>query len=248
MTLPTDVANLQLWINATAMAQLDGSLVSGSITDYSGAGHNATAVSGREPTMRRNVIAGKNALEFAGAQAINGSNIYTSDFTVFQLVYPTAWGGANTYYGTAKDLFNTEAAGMANDWGTSVGTTGSFVFGNGNTDTFFTGVGTINAWSYVTCDRTQSTGVMRGWINGVSASQITHNTNSLNASATWAFGGAATLTEAWFSGRMMQLITYSRVLTDTERQSIERYLADQLVPKLPRRLLRPTLAVARGAY
>ena len=81
-TVPPVTANLQLWFEADTTAGADGSPVT-SWPDKSGLARDLTAAStSAAPTMRRNVVNGRSAIEFNGVNSL--MKTYNSTFTLSQ--------------------------------------------------------------------------------------------------------------------------------------------------------------------
>lgn len=256
ITAPTDIANCGLWVRATDVPGAVGTTIT-SAPDSSGFGRNLTGVSGKLPTVGASFSGtayGRKVFQFSGGQGFTAPNFAYNDFTIFVMFRPEAWGAANTYYGTSGTLLASESAGAAADYGLAVGTTGNFVVGTGNPDTFVTGGGlALNSWAVGIMDRTQTSGLFHSFVadlngNVTTVGQATNNTNPLNASTNIGIGAVPTTTEGFFTGKIGELIVYSRVLTSAERQDVVNYfknvytywVAPVQIENLPRQIRIPS--------
>jgi hypothetical protein len=113
------------------------------------------------------------------------------DFTIEAWINTSSPGLAGTQFFQGAGLVYADKAGVDNDWGAAI-LNGKFAFGTGNPDSTVQSTTSVNTgtWVHVAAVRTQSTGTIRVYVNGVLENTlITSNTASLNAQPTMFIGG-----------------------------------------------------------
>ncbi len=209
----------------------DGSKINwstGSALDSTG---NANTGSLSGMTTTTSPVAGKmgQALNFNGSsQYATLPRVVSDDFTISfwikttQSAQFTGSGCAgNTQWYCGWSLVDAEMAGVANDFGTSLGN-GKIRFGVGNSDTTITSNATVNTgqWVLVTATRVKSTGAIKLYINGQFDISGTGNTNSLTApSNIWISNNGGGLGN-YFNGYMDDVRIYNRALSTQEVQEL----------------------------
>ena len=193
--------------NASAGARTDTTLTwdSNFVAVYHYA--NGTTLSVADSTA--NAKNGTNFSATAAAAKVNGgANTYynkyvriprsiSADWTISFWFYATTTGGTGTHWYRGRGLVDSEVAGTANDFGSSLmGYTVAFGVGNPDT-TIKTGNLNLNTWYRATLTRVSSTGAMKIFINGASAaSRSTGPTGNRAASSTIAIGKIQTSSSA----------------------------------------------------
>ena len=112
-------------------------------------------------------------------------------------------------------MVDNNMSGTNNDFGISLSVTGYVVAGVGNPDT--TIVSAIDGWNdgdwhHVAFTRTQSTGMMTLYVDGVSRASGAGSTNTLNAVANINFGRIAAGTN-YYQGNLDEIAIYSTALS-----------------------------------
>lgn len=115
------------------------------------------------------------------------------------------WQGAS--------LVDADTSGTANDFGVSM-CSGKIIAGVGNPDTNVVSSGTYNdgAWHQVVMTRTQSTGLVTLYVDGVSVGSVTGNTNALTAAANVYFARSASASMNFFAGTLDEIALYNVAL------------------------------------
>jgi len=124
--------------------------------------------------------------------------------------------GSNWYEGAG--LVDAEYPGTANDFGVTLLADGRVAAGVGNPDTTALSAAGFNdgAWHHVVMTRTQSTGVVRLYVDGTLQSTVTSsNRSALTATATITFGRLQTYTN-FFAGSLDEIALYSTVLPEAQ--------------------------------
>jgi hypothetical protein len=225
VTLPLTIPNCRLWLDATDPTTITGS---SPVTAWRDKSSNAYSFSGTGAVTSNFISSERTSLYFNGSSYLtNNSMSITNPFTVFTVAYQTS--NNSSYYRILNGLSNTNY-----DYYLFVGCLGS------NVATF---TGSPSTWS----DTTSNTPATRSFLTGtlicttVSAGTnityvngITMNTKTGNTVPTFTGlnigGGVGTLTtsanQSWI-GHIGEIIVYSDVLTTTQRQQIEGYLAQK---------------------
>jgi len=217
---------LALWLKADAGVTANGSGNVSQWVDQSPSGHIATQTTGtNEPQLVSDAATGKPALQFSGNQWISGGDLIpagdditiitvdkTSDTSSFTIA-----ASLGTYTSTADngavrgvgyrdnqpefDLANgSSQAGAAPPTGVS----------NINTTTFSRSSGNV---SFYTNSALSATGT----ISGVSATNLTPG---------FIVGGASWSSNYW-SGAISEVLVYDHVLSESDQEEAEGYLADK---------------------
>lgn len=234
MPLPT--TGLVLDLDVDQVTGVDGDPIS-TVVDQSSTGANATSSGTNRPTLRTGAINGKKAAEFDGTNDWIGGSLGSwgqNDFTIYQIFMPTAWsGGDDTYYGNSRDLFNTEVAGIANDYGTAIGSSGHFVAGignNGGSDHFVVGGSmSLSTWHVGTMRRDKTAPRVDAYIDGTSVGTplgAGTNIDPLNSSSTYTIGAANPRSGSFFQGRLTRVIVYNVAHDATQRAAVHTYIQD----------------------
>jgi hypothetical protein len=248
--IPTQLTNCVLWLDATDVNGTGRNPVVGTITswtDKSGSGNSSTA-SGGTVTLTANALNNRPGVTFSAASSsyIQVPRVVTNDWSIFILFTTTQTGpnstptiggahtdaGGNHWWG-GKGIFDGEVGGIANDMGISLcgsptaylGYGGGDVTANSDTTEFSSTPVNTGAGFFGEFFRTQSTGNLQMYVNGAFQVSTTGSTNA-KQSPNLKIGSIQTLPAGYFfTGNVYELICYTRVLTESERQQIEGYLA-----------------------
>jgi hypothetical protein len=247
---PPAFSNCVLWLDANDVNGTGLTSTAGTVTswvDKSGSNNNSTAASG-SPTLTLNSLNGKPGVVFSGASNsyIQVPRVVTDDFSIFivftttataSLTIPTP-GGAHTdsggdHWWGGLGIFDAEVGGTQNDFGiTLCGSPNAYLtFGMGDlssgTDTTEFSAVRVNTGAGFIGEifRTRSSGLMQMFVNGAFQVSTTGSTAS-RTTANIKIGSIQTLPAGYyFTGNVYEIICYTRILTPTERQIIEGYLA-----------------------
>jgi hypothetical protein len=251
-TFPPAFPNCVLWLDANDINGTGLTSTAGTVTswvDKSGSNNNSTAASG-SPTLTLNSLNGKPGVVFSGASNsyIQVPRVVTDDFSIFIVFTTTATGpgpgtiptpgGAHTdsggdHWWGGLGIFDAEVGGTQNDFGiTLCGSPNAYLaFGMGDlssaTDTTEFSAVRVNTGAGFIGEifRTRSSGLMQMFVNGAFQVSTTGSTASRNT-ANMKIGSIQTLPAGfYFTGNVYEIICYTRVLTPTQRQIIEGYLA-----------------------
>jgi hypothetical protein len=248
--IPPQYSNCVLWLDATDVNGTGTNPATGTITswtDKSGSGNSSTA-SGGTPTLTANSLNGRPGVAFSGTSYIQVPRVVTSDWSIF-IVFSTTQTGPNctptpgpgqahtdslnNHWWGGQGIFDGEMGGSVNDMGISLcgSPTAYLGYGTGNlaanTDTtefsataVNTGAGFIGEFF-----RTQSSGNLQMFVNG--AFQVSTTGGTANrVSPNLKIGAIQTLPAGYyFTGNVYEIVCYTRVLNDIERQQIEGYFA-----------------------
>ena len=246
-TSPPVFPNCVLWLDATDVNGTGVTSSPGTVTswvDKSGSNNSSTAASG-SPTLTANSLNSKPGIVFSGASNsyIQVPRVVTDDFSIFIVFSTTATGSnsspipggsrtdaAGNHWWGGLGIFDGEMAGTANDMGISLcGANLAFGLGNNSATldtTEFSAVSVNTGAGFIgEIFRTQSSGLMQMYVNG--AFQVsTIGSTASRISPTLKIGSIQTLpTGYFFTGNVYEIICYTRILTQTQRQIIEGYLA-----------------------
>ena len=246
-TSPPVFPNCVLWLDATDINGTGVASSPGTVTswvDKSGSNNSSTAASG-SPTLTANSLNSKPGIVFSGASNsyIQVPRVVTDDFSIFIVFSTTATGSysspipggsrtdaAGNHWWGGLGIFDGEMAGTANDMGISLcGANLAFGLGNNSATldtTEFSAVSVNTGAGFIgEIFRTQSSGLMQMYVNG--AFQVsTIGSTASRISPNLKIGSIQTLpTGFFFTGNVYEIICYTRILTQTQRQIIEGYLA-----------------------
>lgn len=166
------------------------------------------------------VFAQGNALSFDGSTSATFSNPVSGDFTIEFWINTTTFSGSegNWYWGAG--LVDGEVGGVTNDFGVSL-TNGKIAFGVGHlsegSDQTITGSKIVSDgyWHHVAAVRTQSTGDMKLYIDGVLNGNATGSTEQLTAPSNLAIGKIQTDIN-YFIGMLDEIRIWDKPLSESE--------------------------------
>jgi hypothetical protein len=219
-------ANLMAWFAADAITGLTNGASVSNWPDLSGEGNNATqAAAHQQPAY---VTGAMNGLPVVRFNASNGAYLalnrpVQNDFTIL-VVYRSSQTnqGTGTEFYQGAGLVNGDQPGAQNDFGTALNANGVLIGGTGNPDTSInSGDGYNNGQPHLmTFTRTQSTGALALYADGVEVATGTGGTNSLTAPSTLDLG-AVPSGGGFLSGDIAEVRIYNSALPASVRQSQE---------------------------
>ncbi len=200
--------------------------------DQSGNGANATqANAGEQPTLvssgQLQLVNGRPALRFDGTDdSLRFARSIGDDFSILACYSAIAGTGASDrYWFNHAGLVDMEVGGDTNDFGISVDSAGGIIAGVGMPD----GYGALapspgyndGLMHRVTFTRQKSTSAITLYVDGVSTPSNNGNVNTLNAASELSLGRLQT---GWgpLNGYVSEVITYGSLLSNTNRQILER--------------------------
>jgi len=218
--LPTDIANLGVWFDASDTATITESsdLVS-QINDKSGNGRNGTqSIEGDKPLTNTSTINSLNVLTYAGGQDsldYDGTFLIGTDYTVFVVEKRTTLGVGWFCSGTVGSNNNNLLFGYT--------TSTNQIFSQWTNDLNFNDAGlnasVARAWTY-SLDSTAGRELRLDNVSKatiVTTDQLTGYTN-----AAW---GSTRIGLFSIIGDMAEFLVYTRNLSDTEKASIQTYFS-----------------------
>jgi len=191
--------------------------------DRSGSGNTATqSTSSNDPSY----VTGPAALSFSGTQYLQIAQFLSADRSIFVVVKSTATTGSqfSQWYGGAA-ILDADIPGSGADWGTAfVG--GHPAIGIGQSDTTLASSSSGNDGNFHIEDFlwNSSSGATSVVQDGGTATTGTLPTGSKPGSSQY-FIGYPTTSGSSLTGAISELVVYSSVVTGTQRQEIEGYLA-----------------------
>ena len=217
---PANLSGLSLWLKADAGVTTSGSNVT-AWADQSGNSKNATAI--ESPVYATNSINAKPALVFA-------RNAYLTTANIFNGANPRSM--FVVYYTDSEEDFSNSVIGQSNENNANIGTyfmlqsRSDFL----NSNPYLSGFGDdlsgppfVNQQLLLGMADYDGT-TARLFKNGTQENSEAKSYNTHNgAFIIGAFNYAGTILER-FSGKIAEIVVYSRVLTTPERQQVEAYL------------------------
>jgi hypothetical protein len=235
---------LNAWFAASAITGLANGAAVSNWTDLSGNGNNATrTITGNDvpfsdyPSYITNAMNGQPVVRFISTNFtyLSFNRPIQDDFTimiVFQSTQNTQGAGTEFYQGAG--LVNGDQPDVQNDFGTQLNANGQVVVGTGNPDTSInSGPGFNNGRPHVaTFERTESTGALVLYVDGVQVASGTGGTESLTAPPSLDLG-AVPSGGGFFSGDLAEVRLYSAALSASARQSAETALRVKYLGLVP---------------
>jgi hypothetical protein len=225
VTIPSELSNLALWLQADAIGGLNDGDPVATWTDSSGGGHDATqATSGLRPTYRANVLNGRAAVRFDATDDRLDGTVAGGTATVGTLFYVISLAAPRV--NAIRGVF------VLTEWSSSAYAQSASVTNWG----MYQGTATQTAPANLNFPYgpTQITNRFNGdATSAIRENGVTILTSSGGASA---MGGTAYnvgnhATVAWPSNSdRFELVLFDRALTDSEVVSIELYLRDKWMP------------------
>lgn len=199
---------LTLWLNAGAGVQVGPTGAVAIWLDLSGLGHNATQSSaGAQPQLLLGAVNGQNVVHFNPQNGLGIPNLM-----------PTASAGEvfiALRAAAASGSINTLAEFSGSGGLQYVSPSGSLLDDFGSTQSYNTGIPSVDVTGIHIYDASASKGAWANWIDGALRYSVPGNTVSFGEGAN--LGGLGT-------GDLAEVIVYNRVLTPSERSGVGYYL------------------------
>jgi hypothetical protein len=217
---PTVFIGCTLWLDAADSSSI--STTSGNVTqwrDKSGNANHTTAGTG-QPTYTSPFVI------FGGSAQLILPLIFSTDWSIFivaRTTQTTGTSGGQWYNGAG--LFDAEITNTQNDYGMNI-VGGFLATGVGNPDTTIQSASQVNTGNLFIAEflRNSSTGVMSNIITGGTAVTTTGPTGIRNSVSRISLGALQTNLN-YFVGSIAEVIAFNTVITESQRQNIEGYLA-----------------------
>lgn len=224
---PKNEQSLSAWYDASNSGSITMGLAVSQWNDLSGDGYNlAQSTAGNMPTYITNCTNSLACISFSGTTYLNVGSFLSGDRTILTVVSTTATtGSSNSQWYNGAALLDADIPGGANDWGTAfVG--GYPAIGIGNPDRTLRGSAQENNGAFYLNDFywSSSTGAAGVVENGGTPRTGSLPTGTRTGASTYHVGYGTTSAGS-LKGNIAELIVYSVVLTTTQRQFIEGYLA-----------------------
>ena len=262
---PFDVAGLELWLDASDPSTLFSATSGGSLVAYdgvvarwedkSGNGYHATqSTENKRPLRKTGVHSLNDTLRFDGS---NDGFVLSGGADIFKNI------GSKTVFIIEK-LNNTSVAFMDVFKASTTTTTGRFSMSyRANGGAIYSGGRRLDADSFqgINSKLTQNTanfiihecvvdyqgGTIKQFINGDNQGQSlsfqTAGSTSDTASATVQIGGALDANANYFNGEISEIVIYNNVLSDSQRVTVQDYLANKWDIPLARNVTVPYINI-----
>ncbi len=223
--------NLVAWFAADSLTNLANGASISNWPDLSGEGNNATQpTASARPTLLDNAISGLPVVHFNSANSnyLSFARPVQDDFTIAFVFRSKQGSGTSTWYYNGEGLVNGEVPNVINDFGTSLNTNGQICAGTGQPDTaIYSGNGNNDGNPHLAVfERTEGTGNIVLYVDGVLVSSATGGTESLTAPPVLTIGCIQTLI-GFLTGDMAEIRIYNSVFTNAQLTSLENTLADK---------------------
>ncbi len=244
---PTLDSSLKSWFKADAITGMANGALLSDWPDLSGNGNDAMQSNpNHQPRFITGAINGQPVVRFNAAVSnfLAFARPVQDDFTIC-CVFQSRQG-----FSTSQDFFggaglvNGEIAGTTGDFGTSLNTNGRILAGTGNPDTTAVSATGFNDGHphEFTFERTESTGAIALYIDGVLSATATGGTETLTTPNQLVLGAQQTLIN-YLSGDIAEVKIYDSALTAGDRISVE----NSLIYKWGIRAL-PSLSLSGADY
>jgi len=209
---PADIPNLKMWLDATQITANHGDKVS-QWSDLSGNNNHAIQGSGSlQPTFKNTAFNGKPAVRF-GEVAYNLLN--TGNIALGERTYVVVMEAINPGRGSWHSVILQSAAPYYQIYGNTNGTRLNFYLDNALSLL-------VNIHRKALIGITTTQGQTKFYIDGENVLTSTAGSNTV-INSPFSIGGWA-ISSYGLNGNIAELLMYSGVLTDVDRQSIENYL------------------------
>lgn len=224
-SVPQRSANMALWLRSDVGVTYNGSNQVSKWIDQSGNGNHALqSTSSNQPTISTNAINGLPALSFNGTsqylQLLSGFANFTSGASIFVVVNPTSTASDARFIelGTAANTNTISLQRYSTTAGPGFyvysGASGSSVVStSGLTTSQYQLVEALHNGSNVATLYTNGTQIVQGAINS-----IPNITRTGNIGTNYSHSGN------FIQGQIAEVIVYNKILTDSERQTVESYI------------------------
>ena len=220
------------WFKASDLAGLaDGSAVA-IWSDASGHGNHATqAGASNRPSFASTAIHGRPAVRFnfTNSSFLAFARPVQDDFTIFCVFRSSQGIGTGTQFYQGAGLISGEMAGVVNDFGLSLNSSGQVLAGTGNPDVTAASRSTYfndGQAHLVTFQRSRASGAFALFVDGHAQASASGGQQSLTAAAQWVLGAQQTLNN-YLSGDIAEAIVFDVTFNESERVARESALISQ---------------------
>jgi hypothetical protein len=216
-----------LWLDASTLSGSNGDPIS-TWADVSGNARNATGSGTARPTLQNNALNGRPIVRFDGTDdQLSGSRVLsTSNFSVFVVLKAAAQNakGILTQRSATVNIGRTEILSCSD--------TGSFntarVFFNNGTSYNLNATGVmLDNTPKIVHVKSTTTGTTSVGINGGAEEVLLTGQTWTPENANYTIGNALGIASRFFNGDIAEILVFPRALSTTERQAVERYLANK---------------------
>jgi hypothetical protein len=221
---PSATTAMVAWFRADALGLGNGASVA-LWPDLSGNGNNAAQTnSGSQPTYVTSAMNGLPVVRFTSSRSTSLSlpRPVQNDFTIVCVFQSTQGLNSGTNFFQGAGLVDAEVAGTANDFGTSLNSSGRILAGTGNPDiTVESSTGYNEGNPHVfTFTRVRSSGALTLYVDGSQVATGSAGTQSLTAPTNVVIGAQRT-SLYYLSGDIAEVQIYGSALPSFTRQSLE---------------------------
>jgi len=196
--------------------------------------NNATA--GNSPTYASSAVNNLPALNFNGSNDyLETANLTATDYSIFTILQTGSTGVGNIVDNAYLNscVIWSDVAGNHNDLvqlaiGAGVAKTGVGKEGISGFPTLYGSIAVnTNTPIIIATTRLMSSGLLSLYVNGVAdGTNATGNSNVLSANPVMVIGGNI-LDNKYYTGYISEIIIFNQILSDQERQDVERYLGQK---------------------
>ena len=217
---PTAFSGCTLWLDAADSSSI--STTSGNVTqwrDKSGNANHTTAGTG-QPTYTAPFVV------FGGSAQLILPLVFSTDWSIFVVAKTTqTTGTSGQQWWAGAGLFDAEVSSPVNDYGMSL-VGGFLATGVGSSDTTIQSASAVNTGNLFIAEflRTSSSGLMSNIVTGGTAVTTTGPTGARTGVTRISLGALQT-NLGYFIGSIAEVVAFNSVISDTQRQNVEGYLA-----------------------
>ena len=217
---PTAFTGCTLWLDAADSSSI--STTSGNVTqwrDKSGNANHTTAGTG-QPTYTAPFVV------FGGAAQLILPLVFSTDWSIFVVAKTTqTTGTSGQQWWAGAGLFDAEVSNPVNDYGMSL-VGGFLATGVGSSDTTIQSASAVNTGNLFIAEflRTSSSGLMSNIVTGGTAVTTTGPTGARTGVTRISLGALQTNIN-YFIGSIAEVVAFNSVVSVTQRQNVEGYLA-----------------------
>ena len=226
---PVPQPTLAAWFKADALSYTNGAPVASWI-DSSGSGNTATqSTVTPQPSYVSAAINGRPAVRFNAAESDNlaFNRPVKDNFAIFCVFRSTQGIGTGTNFYNGAGLVSGEKNGVTSDFGLSLNVSGKLLAGTGSPDVTIasTGVTFNNGSAHVAVfRRTQATGLLELFADGIAQGTATGGVQSLTAPASLVLGSHPVLNN-YLTGDIAEVKIYEGIISDADRSAVSSALA-----------------------
>ncbi len=222
---PSLSTSLKKWFAASQFTGLTNHSPISDWPDLSGNGDDAVQANPiLQPVYITNVMNGLPVVRFNGANsnALAFARPVQDDFTIFCVFRSTQGYGSGTLYFQGAGLVNGEVAGVTADFGSCLFANGQVCAGTGNPDVGVNSTAGFNDGQphLMTFKRTESTGEVDLYMDGIFMGSTNGNTGPLGAPGQLVLGAQQTM-NYFLTGDIAEVKIFSSALSDSDRTAEE---------------------------